>query len=103
MACFQSYLEGQRQFVKLGHITSEPKPVRQKIPQGSIVGPVLFLLLVNDMPLLLNNSTTDIRLIETAKSVKSLGLKDNATNQIRMKIYSVHIQTAWVETKTVKK
>lgn len=34
---------------------------------------------------------------ETAKSVKSLGLKDNATNQIRMKIYSVHIQTAWVE------
>ena len=41
-------------------------------------------------------------IIETAKSVKSLGLKDNATNQIRMKIYSVHIQTAWVETKTVK-
>ena len=40
---------------------------------------------------------------ETAKSVKSLGLKDNTTNQIRMKIYSVHIQTAWVETKTVKK
>ena len=39
---------------------------------------------------------------ETAKSVKSLGLKDNTTNQIRMKIYSVHIQTAWVETKTVK-
>ena len=24
---------------------------------------------------------------ETAKSVKSLGLKDNTTNQIRMKIY----------------
>ena len=41
--------------------------------------------------------------VETAKSVKSLGLKDNTTNQIRMKIYSVHIQTAWVETKTVKK
>ena len=40
---------------------------------------------------------------ETAKSVKSLGLKDNSTNQIRMKIYSEHIQTAWVETKTVKK
>ena len=63
MACFQSYQEGQRQFVKLGHITSEPKPVRQKIPQGSIVGPVLFLLLVNDMPLLLNNSTIDIMLM----------------------------------------
>ena len=40
--------------------------------------------------------------VETAKSVKSLGLKDNSTNQIRMKIYSEHIQTARVETKTVK-
>ena len=54
-------------------------------------------------------SSNSIRLVvptengtETAKSVKSLGLKDNATNQIRMKIYSVHIQTACVETKTVK-
>ena len=28
-----------------------------------------------------------VYLCETAKSVKSLGLKDNATNQIRMKIY----------------
>ena len=30
---------------------------------------------------------SDFRLVETAKSVKSLGLKDNTTNQIRMKIY----------------
>ena len=38
-------------------------------------------------------SFTSIKIVdvETAKSVKSLGLKDNTTNQIRMKIYSVHI------------
>ena len=54
VAWVRSYLEGRQQFVKLGHITSEPKPVRQGVPQGSIRGPVLFLLFVNDMPLHLN-------------------------------------------------
>ena len=33
----------------------------------------------------LKDFETEVR--ETAKSVKSLGLKDNTTNQIRMKIY----------------
>ena len=44
MAWFQLYLEGQQQFVKLGHIISEPKPVRQGVLRGSNLGPVLFLL-----------------------------------------------------------
>ena len=60
VAWFRSYLEEPRQFVKLGHITSEPKPVRQGVPQGSILCPVLFLLFGNDMALHLNNSTIDI-------------------------------------------
>ena len=32
VAWFRWYLEERRQFVKLGHITSEPKPVRQGVP-----------------------------------------------------------------------
>ena len=60
VAWFRSYLEERRQFVKLGHIKSEPKPVRQGGPHGSILGPILFLSFVNDMHLHLNNSTIDI-------------------------------------------
>ena len=55
----QSYLGGRQQFGKLGHIISEPKPVRQSVPQGSILRPVLFLLFVNGMSLRLSNSTID--------------------------------------------
>ena len=68
-AWFRSYLEKRRKFVKLGHITSEPKPVRQGVPQGSILGPVLFLLFVNDMPLNLDNSTIDIHAYDTTLSL----------------------------------
>ena len=71
VAWFRWYLEERRQFVKLGHITSEPKPVRQGVPQGSILGPILFLLFVNDMPLHLNNSTIDIYGDDTTLSLSA--------------------------------
>ena len=71
VAWFRWYLEERRQFVKLGHITSEPKPVRQGVPQGSILGPIIFLLFVNDMPLHLNNSTIDIYGDDTTLSLSA--------------------------------
>ena len=57
--------------MKLGHIASDPKAVRQEVLQGSILGPVLFLLFVNDMPLHLNNSTIDIYADNTTLSLSA--------------------------------
>ena len=71
VAWFQSYLAGWRQFVKLGHIPSQPKLVGQEVLQGSILGPFLFLLFVNDMPLHLNNSTIDIHADDTTLSLSA--------------------------------
>ena len=73
VAWFQLCLEGGRQFVKPGHkiIPSQPKPVRQGVLQGSIFGPFLFLLFVNDMPLHLNNSNTDIYADDTTLSLSA--------------------------------
>ena len=41
---FRSYLDNRKQFVTLGNISSEQLPVICGVPQGSVLGPLLFLI-----------------------------------------------------------
>ena len=70
-AWFQSYLSQRKQFITLGKTTPEQLTIRQGVPQGSILGPVLFLLFVNDMPLNVHKSTMDIYADDTTLSLSS--------------------------------
>ena len=54
---FSSYLHDRRQRVTILGATFSEKPVSSGVPQGSIVGPVLFLLYVNDLPDVVQNSS----------------------------------------------
>ena len=48
-AWFESYLSQRQQDVKFQNTVSDPLPLTVGEPQGSIMGPVLFTLCVNDL------------------------------------------------------
>ena len=54
---FTSYLHDRQQRVTTLGATSSQKPVCSGVPQGSILGPIFFLLYVNDLPDAVTNST----------------------------------------------
>ena len=85
---FKSYLTDRTQKVSINGQLSNPCNVQSGVPQGSVLGPLLFLLYINDMPsvsklLKFHLFADDTSIFFSDKNVRNL---ENTVNAELMKV-----------------
>ena len=67
----KQYLRGRKQSVTINGVQSDPQPITHGIPQGSVLGPLLFTIFINDLPQSIVQSVVDIYADDTTISASA--------------------------------
>ena len=82
-ACFSTFLSNRKQFCSVNGQKSGPRLVKCGIPQGSCLGPLLFIIYLNDFEKCLEFSRASMYADDTHVTLTSNNVKDLITNAHR--------------------
>ena len=69
-------MNNRKQFCKVNGVPSDIKDIDVGVPQGSCLGPFLFLLYINDLPFALKKAETNMYADDTMISYSSKTLDE---------------------------
>ena len=75
IAWFRSYLSNRKFLVNVETSFSDPADLKCGVPQGSILGPLLFLLYINDLPQAVKDCDVRLHADDTCISFKHKNIK----------------------------
>lgn len=89
---FKSYLGNRRQYVSIGESCSTDLPINVGVPQGSILGPLLFLIYINDLP----NCSEKLTFVHFADDTTVFIRGDNLPNLFHAMNSELEIVDRWL-------
>ena len=95
----KSYLSNRTEYVYIHGINSNTLDITTRVPQGSILGPLLFIIYINDLPKASSKChsityTDDTTLSTTIQSFNNNEHNESIEEQLNKEIYKI---TEWLD------